>query len=183
MISVELDKRQWRDVQRTLRHIPRGLPKAVSRAVNKTATTARSRIVKGIFAEIRMKQTDIRKALSLRKATYRVFEAMIRVGGKRIPLIKFSARQVRRGVSYGMRRSEGRQTIPGAFVATMPSGHVGVFKRRGKVRKPIKERFGPSPMAVFDRTPGLWSKMRTDTSVLLARNLDTQVRVLLEKAG
>ncbi len=34
----------------------------------------------------------------------------------------------------------GRHSFPGAFVARMPSGHVGVFKREGKSRLPIVEQ-------------------------------------------
>jgi hypothetical protein len=39
-----------------------------------------------------------------------------------------------------------RTLIPGAFIATMPNGHKGVFKRLGKGRLPIKELLGSRPV-------------------------------------
>ena len=65
---------------------------------------------------------------------------------KRIPLFDFGARQTKRGVSYNL---GGRKTLAGAFIATMPTGHEGVFMRKGANRLPIQERFGPSLGHVF----------------------------------
>jgi hypothetical protein len=50
-------------------------------------------------------------------------------------------------VSYRLRGSRGR--IPSAFIATMASGHTGVFARKTKKRLPIQELFGPSLGRVF----------------------------------
>jgi hypothetical protein len=39
-----------------------------------------------------------------------------------------------------------RTLVKGAFVATMKSGHVGIFRREGKARLPIKELRGSRPI-------------------------------------
>jgi hypothetical protein len=77
----------------------------------------------------------------------------LEITGNRIPLIDFAARGPEpsrgrgRGVSY--RLPGGRSRDPHAFIATMPSGHRGVFKRTGKERNPIIQSHGPSLVNVF----------------------------------
>ena len=72
------------------------------------------------------------------------------IGLQRLPIIKIDprAKQTAQGVSY---RGEGgqRKFIPHAFVATLKSGHRGVFKRVGKSRLPICELQGVSVQKIF----------------------------------
>ena len=68
---------------------------------------------------------------------------------KRIPLIRWNARQVGRGVSYRLKGGRGRH--PNAFIAAMRSGHRGVFVRGTTRGLPIKELFGPSLGHVFQK--------------------------------
>ena len=74
-------------------------------------------------------------------------EAVVFARGKRIPIMAMKAKQTRKGVTY---RSQGkRKLIPSAFIATMPSGHRSVYKRKGKPRLPIAKLYGPSIPKVF----------------------------------
>jgi hypothetical protein len=57
-----------------------------------------------------------------------------------MPLFAFGARQTKRGVSVEVNRGK-RTIIPGTFIATMKSGHTGVFYRQGKARLPIDEAY------------------------------------------
>jgi hypothetical protein len=105
-------------------------------------------------------------------ATYDRPVARMATSLKRIPLIKFGARGPEpsrgkgRGVSYKL-GGQGKQRVPNAFIATMPSGHRGVFVRamgahgplQGSLarlaksggRLPIRELAGPSLGHVFAR--------------------------------
>jgi hypothetical protein len=57
-----------------------------------------------------------------------------------VPAIAFPTRQTKAGVSVEVNR--GRRTlIKGGFLATMKSGHKGVFIRDGKKRLPISEEY------------------------------------------
>ena len=81
-----------------------------------------------------------------------VFAWALVAKSKPIPLIAFGARQVGSGVSVEVTKGK-RSIVRGAFIATMQSGHRGVFMRqgnkqvmrkgryKGKLRQPIKERF------------------------------------------
>lgn len=63
------------------------------------------------------------------------------VKGTRIPVMAFNPRQVRKGVSVAINQGK-RKVIPGAFIATMKSGHEGVYRRVGGVKRlPIRELY------------------------------------------
>lgn len=117
------------------------------RALNRTATTVRAAAVKGIRARYNLKAGAIRRQMKLTRATRTRLVSEVVVSGRRIPLIEFSARQVRRGVT--VRVTKQRKLIRGVFVARMPSGHVGVFERQGKERLPIRQLFSLSLPQAF----------------------------------
>jgi hypothetical protein len=126
-----------------LRKAEDAMRKARVRALNRTADTVLSRANREVSKDLGLKQKDSRAGFRRERATEAKPEALVIATGKRIPLIDFAARQVRRGVSYRI-GVQGRKTLFGAFIATMRSGHRGVFKRRGRERLPIDERLGPS---------------------------------------
>lgn len=158
MVQVQLDERRLKRIERSLRDVPFGMEKAISRAINKVAVAARTLILRMITGQIAVTQRDLRRrSIRLRKASFGKLFAVVSVRGGRIPLSRFGARQTRRGVTYRIRKTGGRSRIDGAFLATMPGGHTGVFLRRadesqpgGRVRRlPIDEKFGPSVPEVF----------------------------------
>jgi hypothetical protein len=127
------------------------LPVATFRALNKTATSAKSVAVKLVAAQMGIAQKEVRPSIALQKAQLRMLDAVLSATrNKRLPLIKIDgkATQGPSGVTY---RGPGniRRNIPHAFLALMPSGHRGIFKRLGKARLPILELSGPSIYYVF----------------------------------
>jgi hypothetical protein len=143
------------DIDAALREYPKRATRALVRAMNRALTSGRTVMVQRIAADTGLKSGDIRKAITLREASSQRLEARLGIGLKRIPLISFNARGQEpsrgrgRGVSYRLRGGAGR--IPNAFIATMRSGHRGVFVRSAKARLPIRELFGPSLGHVFAR--------------------------------
>ena len=189
-IEIKVDRRQIRQVQKLLAAVPRGWPKVASRAINRTATRARTRVVRAISSEVKIRQADVRKQIRVRRASYSRLEAHLVIWGRRIPLIRFGARQTRRGVTYQIGKAGGRKLIEHAFITTMPSGHHGVFIRGrgqgpgGMVRRlPIFERLGPSVPGIYDGAANLARRMMGETQTDLHDELNTQVKVILEKAG
>ena len=136
--------------------------KAVRRALNKTAISARADASKQIRdAGYNIKASAIKSSFSLRKATDRCLEVVLVSTGKPIALINFSARPTRSGVSFNIKGS--RHVMRHAFIASMSNGHIGVFERIGIARikgakgsrigknnkplranLPVRELFGPS---------------------------------------
>jgi hypothetical protein len=162
------------DITRALRKFDlteQDAKRAIPRALNKTATTARANAAREIrSAGYNIKVSGIKRQLSIRRASADELVAIVRATGRPIPLINYGARQTKTGVSVKVLR--GRTVIKGAFIATMPSGHRGVFvrvdsaagrrarlkgfgkvkhgqARNGKHGLPIQQLFGPSVPSAF----------------------------------
>lgn len=133
------------------------LEKAKIRALNKVAAQAKVAASKEIRATgYNMKAAAIKQKITIKRASSGNAVVVIKCSGRPIPLIQFGARETRAGVSVSVKH--GRKIIRHAFVATMPSGHQGVYVRVGNQHKKIsgkwhglaiKELFGPSIPAAF----------------------------------
>ena len=197
MIEAQINEADLERARALLGSIPKGIERAVTRAINKTAVAARTKVVRRIAAETSLLQKSIRKAVTLRRASWRVWQALIRIRGRPLPLLWFRARQTRSGVTFALRRGEGRKTASHAFIQTMPAtGHRGVFRRfgpkrrvvsqktgRSRLAQPIKELRGPSISEVFTNTPGLVDETIRETGVRLKHEFDVQVALLLRGVG
>jgi hypothetical protein len=138
-----------------------GTTEAITRALNKTAITARADAARNIRdAGYGIKVSSVKGAISIRRANNQDLKAIVTATGNPIPLINYGARQTSKGVSVNVKN--GRKVIAHAFIATMASGHKGVFARLGKTHKkvmrrgksywsglPIDELFGPSIPTAF----------------------------------
>jgi len=120
----------------------------VVRALRKAGATAlrdmRSEASKRIRARKRISPKCISRALSLRRPKGSDIASMswaVQVSGEPVPLVAYPHRQTKESVSVEVNRGK-RTLLKGAFVATMTSGHEGVFRRKGKARLPIEELRG-----------------------------------------
>lgn len=181
LVEIKFDEAKLRKVQGMLRDIPRALPRVMSRAINKTATSAKTDVARRIAGEVNIKISTIKKNITLKRATYRVWQAVLGIWTKRIPLINFAARQTAKGVSYKISKTEGRKTIKSAFIISMSSGHRGVFRRAGPGRLPIIELKGPSVGEVFRGSAGLAQAATRQAQQRLGRNIDDQVKLALAR--
>lgn len=124
---------------------------ALKRALRKAGATAlrdmRSEATKRIRARKAIRPRYIARALSLRRIGGDVsdMEWALDVSGEPVPLVAYPMRQTKKGVTVEVNRGK-RTLVKGSFVATMASGHKGVFQRRGKARLPIRELFGSRPV-------------------------------------
>ena len=136
--------------------------RAKVRAANRAIGAARTVMVRAIAQDTGLPSRKVRESLAFQEATIDRPSAMIAAKLKRIPLIDFNARGPEpsrgkgRGVRWRLKGSRGHD--PHAFIATMPSGHRGVFKRTpGKfmrnspTRQAIHELHGPSLGEVFQK--------------------------------
>lgn len=132
---------------------------ATMRALNKVADQAKvvgAREVRN--AGYNLKISTIKSGIKVHRASKGNLKSRLVVRGRPIPLIEYSARQTSKGVTVSVQK--GRKLIGGAFIATMPGGHRGVFvhderKARRYVKKtkggrsytsqlPIRELYGPA---------------------------------------
>jgi len=149
-VSFDMDVRaDFKQVERMLSVVQKkAIPKAGSRALNKVVKVAEKTAAKGLADDIGIVQKESRKHLRINRARWTELQASIVATGRRLPLMALKAKQVKKGVTY-RKQGGGRGRVQSAFIATMRSGHKGVFKRQGKQRRPIQELFGPSIPHVF----------------------------------
>jgi hypothetical protein len=170
------------------------VPEAVSRAMNKSIASGRTIMAREISRDLGVKVGEVRDQLKVTSAHPKRLVTILEASGKRIPLIEFNAsgpeptRGKGRGVSY---RIQGRRKrIAGAFLATLKSGHRGVFIKASTLAResakawsknlPIVELFGPSLPKVFlkFRPMGLARSMEQ-----LRKNLISEFRFVMSKAA
>jgi len=163
--------------------IKNGQQRAVTRAINRTLITWRAEAARLIRVDTGLKVGVIKDAMRINNANFSRLAGSVIVTGKRIPLIEFGATgpEPSRGrgrVTY--RVGPGRRTtVPGAFIATMHSGHRGVFKRRSPRRLPIVELRGPSLPKVAANA-AIVKAFETVADAALQKNLAHEVEFLLE---
>jgi len=182
LVEIKLNEAELARVRKKLSGIRGAMPRVMSRSINRTAASGRVEVARRIASAVKLTQTVVKKAIRLYKATYTRWRANLSLSDKGIPLIRYGARQLKKGVTYQLARGGGRQLMRGAFKATMPSGHTGVFLRAPRAgRLPIKEQYGPSLGQLFERTSAIAAEIREKMSVTLKKNIDSQVKHELSK--
>ncbi len=136
------------DVRR-LDKLVRAATKAAARKAGSTAMRdMRSEATKRVRARKRLRAATVRRAITPFREGAEL-DAMVwgvRVSGATVRLIDYpGVRQGKRGVTAQVNPGK-RTLLRGAFIATMASGHKGVFRRRGPGRLPIDEVLASRPV-------------------------------------
>jgi hypothetical protein len=121
------------------------IPKAAARALNRTGQQVQSAATKRVAKDMGIKQKDAKPAIKRSKATVLVKFVEITARGRPLNLMRFGARQTKKGVSakpWGKRR-----IFKGAWIGN--DGRT-VFKRVGKSRQPIRGVYGPGIAKSFE---------------------------------
>jgi hypothetical protein len=202
-VSVSVDPVQLRELEELLDDIPKGLPRAVNSAINKTLTSARSQIVKRLARILNLppgkakdpQPNTISAYVGVLRSNFQTLAGAITISRKGIPLYKFgtnpsqplsgAALRAISGVTVKARRDKGNETLPGTFIARMKSGHVGVFerlragggKRVGRLK--IQERYGPTPLGVFEHAPGVSQEVFASIGETFQKKLSSAVEWVL----
>lgn len=119
-------------------------PAAIARALNRAGTSTRALLASRVGADMGLRVGTVRDEIKIMRATPNRPMVRLEIRGRRLPLIEFKARGPvpsrgrGRGVTAKLPGGAGR--YPHAFIATMRSGHTGVFQR-----KPGAQRHGPPP--------------------------------------
>ncbi|OLN21405.1 hypothetical protein BTO30_14895 [Domibacillus antri] len=184
---ITLTVEQLEKARAALIEVPNGLPKAVMRAVNRSAQSARTEAGRAARQEYHIKQADVTSTIRIHRASMGDFGASVVSKGSVIPLIKFRVNpkapnpKRKRPITARVKKGGGGP-IPGAFVAQMRSGYIGVFSRVGKPRLPIEQLYGPSiPQMLGSDTVSAWVENKAyDT---LQKRLDHEISRLVGGAS
>jgi hypothetical protein len=175
-----------RAIEKKLAELPGVMRSRVAvRALNKSAASANTAMVRVIAKDLGVKQEFVRDRLSVTEARPDRLVAVLRANAKRLPVMAFGAKQTGTGVSA---KTPARK-YPGAFIATMPTGHQGVFTRTSQSRSrkgmpwgspqlPIRELFGPSIALVFKK----YEQVGIDRAKeQLIKNISSELRYALQQ--
>lgn len=164
---MSLELRGPRAIERLLGRYQARFPRAISRALNRAGQSSLAKMATLGSEDLNLPSRVAKSQMKLTKATDTHQVVRITATGKRIQLIHFGARGPRpsrgrgRGVTAKLPSGAGR--YPHAFIAQMPSGHVGVFQRSSskfmrfqrstwkRKRQAIVELHGPSFPKVFHK--------------------------------
>ncbi len=180
---IEINKQDLANIESAMAGIKNGYKKVLVRSLNKTIAGVRTDAVREVGKEITPKAKIIRKTFKLFKANYANLSASVKSTGWPLPLIHYLARQVKKGVSYKIRkRIPKRLVLKHAFIATMESGHKGVFWRKfkGTPTKKVKPNLNYGALPEKYR---LKIKEQYGPSVPDIMGDDKQMKPILEKAG
>ena len=134
MLRMDVDARELR---RAPGVVARAWVKAGNRAVSKTARWAVTHGLRGIVQAEGIPVSRLRRRRRAAIRIKRVFGAArgtVWFGIRPVPAaLAGKPRQLKKGAKAG------RSFYEGSFVATMPSGHTGIFDRKGQARLPITE--------------------------------------------
>lgn len=164
---------------------------AIKRALSRTATSVRAAMATEVAKDTGVRVSKVRDEIKVR-IDPEARAATVSISGARIPLIEFraSGREPSRGKGRGVSAViEGkRKRYPNAFIATMRSGHRGVFTRVGASTRrsaggwarnlPIAELNGPSLPHVFAKFIPLGVQRAGEQ---LAKNLEHELSFALSK--
>ena len=133
-IIVESD---IRSITKILRHVSKsGLSRARMRATNKTLLKTRTRARKGLAKKFNLPAKVINPQVTHINATRNKNTAILQGRGSRIPIYKTKGAKTQKKLGVAVNTGTGRRVIKHTFIGTMPSGHIGIFKRT--LGKPVK---------------------------------------------
>jgi len=199
MASIRVDTQDLYEIQRTISTF-KGNKIVIVRATNDTLSGVRTQAVRNIAAKVTPSQAVIRSHFSFNNMSLANMSAEISCYGKPLGLLAYTARAVRGGVSVRVLKSNSRSTIKHAFIATMSSGHRGVYWRQfndfrvgqnpnvrygtlkgSKYALPIQELYGPSIAEIFDDAE-IINPTLADAGVRLQSRIEHHTNRLLESA-
>jgi hypothetical protein len=189
-IRHDLDglKRKLTAMERSL------IPAATSKALNKVRTSVRSEVVKAIAAETGVKQKDIRKKITMGRASKRQTWVRISARDARAKnLIHFVAAAKRTPGAFRVRKKNGEykqpgvrarawgatKTYKGTFIGVGRGGNTLVFKRSAGRGSKLEAVVGPSPRDNFIKPYARNTMVRTVRSRLpieLERAINQELR-------
>lgn len=134
--SVEISKTD--EVRRILGHIPGAAEKAIAKALNSAATTAKKEAIRKTKGRYAISPEVLEKSLKIVRASPGRLKATFISSSSLLALTKFNTKQGK-ALSIEVIRGNNKRW-PYAFLAKMGSGHAGVWGREKEYTIPTKNQ-------------------------------------------
>lgn len=198
-ITIKINPEDLKKVERMLGDIQGMVPKVISRSINDTLSGVKTDASSEIRTVITLKKSTVDATFRTVKANTTHLSGLFESKGSPVPLIEYGARATKTGVSVQVKKGNPRSLIKGAFIATMKSGHTGVFWRQwhqavskptnkkipyGKLPKryrlPIAQRYGPRVPDILENQP-VMSVVLTKAGDRMHKNIERELNYELSK--
>jgi len=128
--SIQINQEDMKAVRGMLDGIEKSISLVTMRSINKTLTGVKTDASSAIREKLNVKKSAVDETFKITKATTLNLAAKFQSTGKPLSLTDFiGTRQVKKGVSVQVRKDKSRTILQRGFIATMKSGHEGVFWR------------------------------------------------------
>lgn len=147
---ITIDGSDLLKAETLLKNIPKGIEKAVKRSVSEAAKGVKVDMARVATKNYNVTAAKAKSTVSIAKGSDDM-KAIVASKGRPIALKDFNPKPGH--VQYKGRRNrpvtvtikkQSKKVVKGGFAASMDTGHIGVMKRLGQNRLPIKELYGPS---------------------------------------
>ncbi|MBI5885293.1 MAG: hypothetical protein HZB85_01765 [Deltaproteobacteria bacterium] len=133
---------------------PKRYKKVVTRVLNKLGSQSKTAVSREVRNTYNIKKDRLDAGFYMRRAVWENLAVILRYSGRTPGLQRFDAHTTNRGVTVKVLKTGGRKVVKGAF---MPGKIIGIYKRVGKGRFPIKRLYGPD-------IPGMVNIVGTDAA-------------------
>lgn len=143
---IEISEETIERISNILAGVPKGAERALSNSMNRGITKIKTGAFKEIKQVYAVQSADLSKSTTVRTKNTSTGDiaGYVNFSGVKIPLYKFNAtpKHGKGTVKAGLKRGS-MTNFENAFVATMASGHVGIFERTGEQGiKSRKDKYG-----------------------------------------
>ena len=181
-LHYEVDQEQLNAAYEKLGSAKSGAPRAISRALNKTATSARKHLSDGIKQMYTAKVGGVKSAMRIKKATTNNLVAQVNATGSplNISLFHTGKNTKKKAAKVEIMRGHGLRPIGLNGNKAYKNGEI--YARVGKSRGPTLKFKGPSvpKMIMNDSSGGAFDQVDPQIRADLHKYMEAQIALLTE---
>lgn len=189
-IEIKIDERQLRNMERMLAGIPKEIPRAQSRAINRTAAPIRTQMARQITPKV---NEEVAVVAARQKAAGRSVAGRVSAKTGKIRRFRFKVSTIKKNIRFDratfkklraliwIKRPKGQEATPTTetpFIQRMKGGHISIFQRLGKTKIPIADQLRNLMLKDFT---GIKASIKQQAQQRLVRNMNDQVKLILNK--
>ena len=177
MITYQVDQASLQRVQRKLGTMQSKAPIVISRALNKTAVSARQRLATRAQAAYTVKSGGFKKDMQIKKASSGNLVAEIRSQGRPLKITKFKYSAPQSGAKADITKSGLKALVMGNIKAFKRNGQI--FQRRSAARLPIKVLSSNSSPKMIGSEKRVYGIVKPNIESDLRKYMEAQIKLLV----
>lgn len=176
-ISYVMDTESVRKLAEQLSSVPQEIPRILKAAVNSGTRMMRRKMTQVVAERTGFSTDVVGRRMWGRYAKPEALVGVAKAGKIGWPWADFQPEQTDKGVN--VRVLGGTRLLEHAFIATMPGGHTGVYRRAGAARLPIDEQRTDSATTTILEAAAT-PEVKEAGNQAAMKTMDREVRKVLE---